>query len=80
MPRILSRRTGRELGVLDEHEYAQLMALFAASADGQAPAPVGPDAVARLAGSGASARLLAVVRQILQDREDFEVDWEQDAD
>lgn len=75
MPRILDRTTGRQLGDLDEQEYAQLMSLL-----GKQPALTAPDVVDRLAGSGASGQLLAVVRQILEGGEDFEVEWESDPD
>lgn len=80
MPRILDRRTGRQLGELSEQEYTQLMSLFEESPDDGLPAPVDPDAVERLAGSGASERLMMVVQKILQGCDDFEVEWEQDPD
>jgi hypothetical protein len=80
MPRILGRLSGRNLGELDEHEYGQLMAVFEALPRGKTSSSSGPDVVERLTGSGASERLLAVVQQILRDGEDFEVEWEPDAD
>lgn len=76
MPRIYDRRTGRDLGMLSEQEWVQLMALLEEPTDDEMPSPIDPDAVERLAESGASDRLLSVVRQILQGREDFDLDWE----
>lgn len=76
MPTIIDRRTGRELGRLSELEYTQLMSLFEESWDDELPAPIDPDALERLAESGASPRLMAVVMQILQGGEDFDVGWE----
>lgn len=80
MPRIFARPTGRHLGDLNEREYTQLMSLFSESPGDKQPASIGPDAVDRLAGSGASERLLMVVQEILQGCEDFEVEWEPDPD
>lgn len=80
MPRIFERSTGRHLGDLSEQEYTQLMSLFPESPDGSQPAPIDSAAAERLAGSGASERLLAVVQQILESGEDFEVEWESDPD
>lgn len=79
MPRIFERPTGRHLGDLNEQEYTQLMSLFESPNDTQ-PAPIGPKAVERLVESGASERLLAVVRKILAGGGDFEVEWESDPD
>lgn len=76
MPRIYDRRTGRHLGWLSEQEWTQLMALLEEPTDDEMPSPIDPDAVEWLAESGASERLLAVVQQILQGREDFDLDWE----
>ena len=78
MPRIIDRSSGRELGRLSELEYGQLMSLFEESWDDELPAPIDPDAIERLAESGASPRLMAVVMQILQGGEDFDVGWEPD--
>ena len=78
MPRIFDRRTGAHLGTLSEDECAQLMALFEESTRSEEPIPIDPELVERLAESGASERLLAVLGQILQGREDFDLDWEPD--
>lgn len=78
MPRIFDRRTGKHLGRLSEDECAQLMALFAEPTRGEEPLPIDPDDVEQLAESGASDRLLAVLQQILQGREDFDIGWEPD--
>lgn len=76
MPRIIDRRTGRNLGTLSEQEWSQLMALLEEPTDDEMPTPIDPEAVERLAESGASERLLTVVQQILQGREDFDLDFE----
>lgn len=78
MPRIFDRRTGKHLGWLTEHECAQLMALFEEPTRGEEPIPIDPDELEQFAESGASGRLLAVLQQILQDREDFDIGWEPD--
>lgn len=78
MPRIFDRRTGRHLGTLDADECAQLMALFEEPTRDEEPLPLDPDILERLAESGASDRLLLVVRQIMEGREDFDVGWEPD--
>lgn len=80
MPRIFDRRTGRDLGRLTEQDCAQLMSLFEEPTRDEEPTPIDPDAVERLAESGASDRLMIVVRQILQDDEDFDLGWEPDQD
>lgn len=76
MPRLIDRRTGTHLGELSEQEYVQLRALLEEYPDEGVPAAIDADALERLAESGASERLLAVARQILQGREDFDVGWE----
>lgn len=78
MPRILDRRTGAHLGTLSQDECAQLMALFEESTRLDEPIPIDPDLVERIAESGASDRLVAVLQQILQGREDFDLGWEPD--
>lgn len=78
MPRIFDRRTGAHLGTLSEEECAQLMTLFEESTRTFDPIPIDPELVEGLAESGASERLMAVLQQILQGREDFDLGWEPD--
>lgn len=78
MPRMFDRRTGRQLGWLTDAECAQLMALFEEPTRAEEPIAIDPDTVERLAESGASDRLLAVLQQLLQGREDFDIGWEPD--
>ena len=78
MPRIVDQRTGRHLGTLDETECAQLMALFEEPTRGEEPIPIDPDIIERMAESGASDRLIAVLQQIMQDPEGFDPGWEPD--
>jgi hypothetical protein len=56
------------------------MSLFEEPTRDEEPTPIDPDAVERLAESGASDRLMTVVLQILQDDEDFDLGWEPDQD
>ncbi len=79
MPRIIDRRTGNHLGTLTEEECAQLMALFEEPTRDDEPLPIDPEVLERFAESGASERLLAVLQQILQGREDFDLGFEPDA-
>lgn len=78
MPRIYDRRSGTYLGWLNEEECEQLRTLFEEPTRIDEPAPIDPDAVERLAKAGASERLIAVLQQILQGREDFDLDYEPD--
>jgi hypothetical protein len=78
MPRIIDRRTGAHLGRLTESEYAQLMALFEEPTRDEEPIPIDPEVVARLAESGASERLLSVLQQMLEGREDYDLGFEPD--
>jgi len=75
MPTIVDRRTGRELGRLSELEYAQLMSLFEESWGEEPPSPIDPDALERLAESGASELLMTIATQILHG-EDVDVGWD----
>ncbi|WP_368563522.1 hypothetical protein [Pseudoxanthomonas sp. UTMC 1351] len=78
MPRIVDRTTGRYLGTLTEQESKQLMALFDEPTRTDEPFPFDPDLIDDLAESGASAPLLAMLRQILQGKEDLDIDVEPD--
>jgi hypothetical protein len=78
MPRIYDRRSGRYLGTLTDAECAQLMSLFEEPKREDDPITLDPDLVERMAEAGASERLLIVLQQILQGREDFDLDWEPD--
>lgn len=80
MPRMIDRRTGTYLGTLSDEECTQLMALFDEPTRDDEPLPIDPDVVERLAESGASERMLAVLQQILQGREDFDLGFEADTD
>lgn len=78
MPRIIDRRTGNDLGTFTEQECDQLMALFAEPTRYEEPYPIDPEVIERFAESGASERLMTVVEQILQGREDFDIGIEPD--
>ena len=78
MPRIVDRRTGNDLGTFTEEECAQLMALFDEPTRYEEPYPIDPDLVERFVESGASERLVVVLQQILQGREDFDIGIEPD--
>jgi hypothetical protein len=78
MPRIIDRTTGRYLGTLTDQECAQLMTLFDEPTRTDEPFPFDPDLVEDLAESGASERVLAVLRQIQQGREDMDIGVEPD--
>ena len=78
MPRMIDRRTGAYLGTLSDEECSQLMTLFEESTRDEEPIPIDPDVVEGLAESGASERLMAVLQQILQGREDFDLGFEPD--
>ena len=81
MPRLVDRRTGQPLGTFSVEESAQLSALLAAPSTSEEPYVVDPEIVERFAERGGiSDRLLAVLQQVLQGREDFAFDWETDAD
>lgn len=78
MPKIFDRRSGRHLGYLNDEECAQLMALFEEPTRDEEPLPLDPELIERMAASGASERLLVLLRQIIEGREDFDVGWEPD--
>lgn len=78
MPRLFDRRTGHYLGWLTQEECTQIMALFEEPRRDEEPSALDPDVLQRMAEAGASERLLAVLEQILQGREDFDLDWEPD--
>lgn len=78
MPRIYDRRSGRYLGTLTDAECAQLMSLFEEPKREDDPVALDPDLMERMAEAGASERLLVVLQQILQGREDFDLGWEPD--
>lgn len=78
MPRIVDRTTGRYLGTLTDQESAQLMALFDEPTRTDEPFPFDPDLIDDLAESGASERVLAVLQQIQQGKEDLDLDVEPD--
>ena len=77
--RIFDRRTGKRLGVLSEQECKQLMVLFEEPTRDEEPSLIDPDLLERFAESGASEQLITVVQQILQGREDFDLDFEPDS-
>lgn len=78
MPRLYDRRSGRYLGQLSEHECVQLMSLFDEPRREDDPVPIDPEIIERWADAGASERLLSILMQLLQGREDFDLDWEPD--
>lgn len=78
MPRIVDRRTGSDLGTFTQEECAQLMALFDEPTRPEEPIAIDPDLVERFIESGASDRLVVVLQQILQGREDFDIGIEPD--
>lgn len=73
MPNIIDRRSGRFLGKLSERDCAQLMAIFEEPTRGEEPYPFDPEIILDLAEAGASEELLAVLQQLLQGREDFDL-------
>jgi hypothetical protein len=76
MPTMVDQRSGRYLGDFSEQECAQLMALLNTPPSSEEPVLIDPDVVERLAESGASERMLVVLQQVLQDREDFVLGWD----
>lgn len=75
MPHLIDRRTGRILGTLSQAECEQLTALFAEPLADEAPTPFDPAILAQLAEMGASDRLLGVLQQLNEGREDVELGW-----
>jgi hypothetical protein len=78
MPRLIDSRTGSVLGSFSSEEAAQLNALLREPSVSEEPFVIDPQVVERFAETGASDRLLAVLQQVLQGREDFALDWEAD--
>ena len=76
MPTMVDQRSGRPLGSFSEQECAQLMAILNTPPTSEEPMLIDPEVVERLAEAGASERMLVVLQQVLQDREDFVLGWE----
>ncbi|MBF6024838.1 hypothetical protein [Lysobacter niastensis] len=77
MPRLYDRRSGRHLGTLTNDECAQLLALLDELQGDDELAPE-PDQIEGWTATFASDRVMAVAQQVLQGREDFDLDWEPD--
>jgi hypothetical protein len=80
MPRLIDRRSGDYLGSFSTSECAQLRALLETPSTSEEPFEIDPQVVERFAEAGASERVLTVLQQVLQDRGDFALDWEADAE
>jgi hypothetical protein len=78
MPQLYDRRSGLPVARFSNEEYLQLKALLEAPPSSEEPEPVDSEALERLSASGVSDRVLTVLQQILQDREDFVPGWEPD--
>jgi len=74
MATIYDRRTGRAVGTLSAREIAELRTLLVEEVSTDPDDyPIDPEEIDRLAESGASPTLLAILRQMLEGREDFDV-------
>ena len=80
MPTLVDRRTNRTLGHFSDAECEQLAKLLEEPGfdDDGAPMPVDPQLVETMVEAGASRELVAVLEQLLQGRETFDLAIEPD--
>jgi hypothetical protein len=76
VPRIYDRTTGATLGHLSDEELAELIELMRLPVNDEAPYPIDPDALDRIADAGASSALMFAIRQIMEGRESIDIGWD----